>query len=784
MQKARLDYDINIEEADEDDMDNYFLDSMWNELRTSSNIPDEDKYTTAISKLEEIKRNQSNDNYDVQDTEYEDENQEETQPEDDMESKLMNDIYQSMKDETEVEDNKFSEQKSDFELEYTALINMFSSTISSKSRKNLDLEKVTEIVNRVWDIIDDWRNQDKAVTKNCYKETLLKGVLALIDNKNSRAVFRLCKCWVHIIDSIYNEKVRLSKEERQDDTEFIKLFNSLLSTVKILFRYSKGDENDSLYEEEKIFDALLNVVINYYIEGRHILDQLTMKVLKKPDGPNVEIKNTNATFDLLIYTVGLLKNSSISKANQNILHNKNAVQILSRLCKTVMTEEDNNNPKIPQLFVQITGWYRNLAMDPQQVEIFIQEGALVALSQMMQCYKEHKELILNIVRMLSKISLNYEALDVMSLFGDEFLLTLGEVMLNNVESNSILVRAAFVLGNLTTVYPESRHNLLKDGRFFTQLLEASDVLFSKDLNKKNTENKKGDFNRDNPEDALTKIIRLIANLLTEPQCKKLLEINRKKVERFFRNSLQTLQAKNLGNSEECILNIVAWFTNFLFYDTSEFSIFTEEKSEIIRQNCIKRIGLYIFESKNEELKVETMRVLCNLSRNKECCALVADSDTLLKVLVEALDSKLRDLVFYNIGLLINIGLNPLGRKKITKMCLSKLILTLKESNIEDMDMSKVLCKALISFCEEKFLWNNADIQAADDIWTEIGEELDSIMDVANENEKDILMQLRYLINQVINNLPEITFNWKVDNWGRKFKSNEELEEHLKRRHGS
>lgn len=78
----------------------------------------------------------------------------------------MNDIYQSMKEEAEVEDNKYSEQKSDFELEYTALINEFSSTISCNSRKNLDLEKVTEIVNRVWDIIDDWRNQDKAVLKN------------------------------------------------------------------------------------------------------------------------------------------------------------------------------------------------------------------------------------------------------------------------------------------------------------------------------------------------------------------------------------------------------------------------------------------------------------------------------------------------------------------------------------------------------------------------------------------------------------------------------------------
>lgn len=125
--------------------------------------------------------------------------------------------------------------------------------------------------------------------------------------------------------------IRLSEEERVEDSEFIKLFNSLLSVIKILFKFSKNDENDALFEAENIFEQLLNILTNYYIEGRNILDQLTKKVLKKTDGPNVEIKNTNATFDMLIYIVGLLKNSSISKSNQNILHNKNAIQILSRL---------------------------------------------------------------------------------------------------------------------------------------------------------------------------------------------------------------------------------------------------------------------------------------------------------------------------------------------------------------------------------------------------------------------------------------------------------------------
>ena len=105
-------------------------------------------------------------------------------------------------------------------------------------------------------------------------------IIALIENKSPRAVFRLWKCCIHIIDSIYNQKVRLSKDQRLEDGEFIKIFNSLLSIIKILFKYSKGSENDSLYEEEKIFEELLRVITNYYIDGRTITDQLTMKVLK------------------------------------------------------------------------------------------------------------------------------------------------------------------------------------------------------------------------------------------------------------------------------------------------------------------------------------------------------------------------------------------------------------------------------------------------------------------------------------------------------------------------
>jgi len=782
MQQAKQDYEIYIDDPEEDDMEKEFLQSMSNELQSTAQYEQTDQYTAALTKLEEIKKNQ-NDLEEVKKPTSND-NDDFGQLDDYLEEQITNE-YQHLMDEDNLDSNQ---PESRFREKYDNLIQNFSEAI--KNRQNLPLIEISNITDKIWDLVDEWRDHDLTQTKEWYKETLIKGVLALIDNVNPKAVLRLCRCWIHIINSIFNEKLRLSKEERLEDTEFIKIFNSLKSTVQILFKFSKDDKNDNLYEQEKIYDTLINVLVTYYIEGSSILDQLITKILKRSEGKNVEIKNTDAIFDMLIYIVGLLKNSSMSKENQNILHNKNALKILSTLCKTVLNEEDNKNTKIPQLLVQITGCYRNLAMERQQVELFIQEGALVALSQMISSFKTHKELVLNIVRTLSKISLSYEALDVMKLLGDDFILTLNEIMISNAESNSILVRSAFIQGNLTTVYTESRQALLKDGKIFVNLLDLSHKLFDKDKNKDKTKekkaksSKKGDFNRDASEDALTKVIRLIANLLTEPQCKKLIEINKKRVDLFFRNWIKSLQGKTLDKSEECILNVVAWFTNFLFYDSGEFSIFTDERAEMLRQHCIKWVGLYLFNSDNDELKVETMRVLCNLSRNKEWCKLISESDTLLKNLVQSLESEIRDLIFYDIGLLINIALNPVGRKKITKMWLPTLIDKLRDSNIEDMDLSKVICKTLVSFWEERFFWKNDNIEATNEICSEIGEELDSIMDVANESEKQILLELRYWINQVINSIPEITLDCPFDNWGRKFKNQEELDGHVQRKHQS
>ena len=63
----------------------------------------------------------------------------------------------------------------------------------------------------------------------------------------------------------------------------------------------------------------------------------------------------------------------------------------------------------------------------------------------------------------------------------------------------------------------------------------------------------------------------------------------------------------------------------------------------------------------------------------------------------------------------------------------------------------------------------------DETVSQIGEDLDSIMEVAKDEEKNILIELRKLTNDVINSLPEIGFICDIESCGWKFKSGEELQ---------
>jgi hypothetical protein len=94
-----------------------------------------------------------------------------------------------------------------------------------------------------------------------------------------------------------------------------------------------------------------------------------------------------------------------------------------------------------------------------------------------------------------------------------------------------------------------------------------------------------------------------------------------------------------------------------------------------------------------------------------------------------------------------------------------------------MDLSKVAAKALHNLAVSAKLaesggyrWSGDQIKKLDEILTSLGEELDSIMDVANEEELEEIRAIRELVNALINDMPENSFDCPDSKCGRKFKN--------------
>lgn len=65
------------------------------------------------------------------------------------------------------------------------------------------------------------------------------------------------------------------------------------------------------------------------------------------------------------------------------------------------------------------------------------------------------------------------------------------------------------------------------------------------------------------------------------------------------------------------------------------------------------------------------------------------------MLVLVLDHTLRDLVFYSVGIIINMSLHEKVRPALLEMkVVDKLIDVLKDANLEDMELAKVAAKAI------------------------------------------------------------------------------------------
>lgn len=135
---------------------------------------------------------------------------------------------------------------------------------------------------------------------------------------------------------------------------------------------------------------------------------------------------------------------------------------------------------------------------------------------------------MNISRLLSKVSLDISCAEQIVLSGH--MKSLIRAMCSTHRDHSaVLIRLAYILGNLTTNFDSARAELNHpDAKSLQSIIELSTYYLQRDItpeqfvksdaaDKKSGKSKYEEFTSGNLEDAITKCIKLIANLSTEPE---------------------------------------------------------------------------------------------------------------------------------------------------------------------------------------------------------------------------------------------------------------------------
>ena len=106
------------------------------------------------------------------------------------------------------------------------------------------------------------------------------------------------------------------------------------------------------------------------------------------------------------------------------------------------------------MLVQITGALRNLVNDDESYQRFCKNKVIPKLLSILEQFKGHKELMLNVSRILSKVSQDSDcARAIISTNKLEFLTSL---ISEYQPYTAFVVRVSFVLANLTTYFDEAR----------------------------------------------------------------------------------------------------------------------------------------------------------------------------------------------------------------------------------------------------------------------------------------------------------------------------------------
>jgi len=673
-----------------------------------------------------------------------------------------------------------------YNKELIELHNFLEAMIDSGAFKSIELSKIKDVLNRVAVIAQEWQILPPEIQEKFTREDLLSKVLPLIRHENTPFKFRVIRTGLYVMrsvgfaDYIFNARnTAFSMSRIEDDSSFVKYsdqeevgqMTDLTLVLKNLAKLSREKENDEYFVQEGIFPFLMEIME-------------TIVTLKQ--GPQS---------NLLILLMSSLKNiAGNEEIRKKALKLKNC-EIFSNLLDYLndLSQANNSNKnkgnEITKVVLQLSGFLRNLTTKPDCIEIFSQAGVLHSLFPAIEYNIQEVDTVLNCLRILSKMSLSKDCC-VKIMHNEQNVPSLLKVLEIHRNGLAVVCRICFILANITTFIAEMREALYFDFEIFPQLFECFKFYMTKgsqDMEKlmrsSFTKFDKASGSENNL-DAITKLVRLMANLFTldkigidfvtknGPQYKLLLQYLCAK-----------LKEKEAESNTEFMISSLSFIANIMFFENQilkqeDFSL-TTLKTEILFT-----LNRFIIQN-NEEVCCEALRVLSNLSRDKNL-ARQTTKTKIVEAVIALLAHTNKDIVYYSLGIIMNLMVTDEMRKVETLQTILKAVTNiLFYSTIEEFDIVSCCLKCTTNILDTL---NKPDLDGnmmkdLEELIQNFGEQCDVLLSTAQNDENNRVGDLRAIINHLLNIMPEQGYNCPDKSCGRKFKSEEDLKKHVSRRHG-
>ncbi|XP_050309639.1 armadillo repeat-containing protein 2 isoform X2 [Anthonomus grandis grandis] len=443
--------------------------------------------------------------------------------------------------------------------------------------------------------------------------------------------------------------------------------NNLSGVCKLIFKISKNDHNDNLFFRKNLLELFLDAL-----------------------GRSSPLDDAEAC----VYAYGALKFLTM---NGQLLQKVVELGILPLMVLHIKIINNAKQDKAPlpkqtnHVLFQLTGALRNLVSEEHIYDSFIFCGTVFQVCQSLELFCNDQDIVANISRTLSTISTNDVCCD--SLVEIDGIYKIFIKLFGLYETNEeIIVRLAYTLGNIVAKIDNSRVKFFHEENSINSLLTLWTTYLERTLQLCSLKLENQDVNNGASEDVMIKVIRVIANVVINPEIGQLL--NEKFGNRLIDEFLKVLISNPFKKNQELVLSILSTLNNLSYYYSSDLELDVFH----VKQIDIAEGIMEYTRSRNSDCIIETMRILGNLSRSKITRNYISETE-IFNTLIHLLDTDEPTLLKTTIGVFVNLMSDNKARKLFkNKAGVSKLVEILTKFCENDWSLGSLICQVLWNYC--------------------------------------------------------------------------------------